>query len=77
MIWDGRYVSIQPVTPRKASATVAPATAARADAAVASQPIGAASLVIATVPVGPSLVAVMPSRGSLMRLQRTARRRQP
>ena len=77
MIWDGRFVSIQPVTPRKASASVAPATAVEAVAAAASQPIGAASLVIATVPVGPSLAAVMPSRGSLMRLRRTARRRLP
>ncbi len=75
MIWDGRFVSIQPVTPRKASASVAPATAVEAVAAAASQPIGAASLVIATVPVGPSLAAVMPSPGSLTRLRRTARRR--
>ena len=75
MIWDGRFVSIQPVTPRKASAADAPATATGVRAAAAAQPIGAASVIIATVPVGPSLAAVMPSRGSLVRLRRTARRR--
>ncbi len=74
MIWDGRYVSIQPVTPTKAAAAATPSLALDGVPKTASGPIGAAILVIARVPVGPSLAAVMPARGSLMRLRRSSRR---
>ena len=74
MIWDGRYISIQPVTPRKAAA--APAATGAVDAAtVASAAIGAASAVIARTPVGRSLVADMPARGSALRMRRGSRAR--
>jgi hypothetical protein len=61
MVWDGRYISIQPVTPKKAAA--APA------ATVAAPAIGAAIAVIARRPVGQSLVADMPARGSAQRVR--------
>jgi hypothetical protein len=72
MIWDGRYISIQPVTPKKAAA--APAATGAVDAATVAAPaVGAAIAVIARTPVGLSLVADMPSRGSAMRLRRRSR----
>lgn len=74
MIWDGRYVSIQPVTPRKSAAAATLRPAVDGVARTASQPIGAAILVIARVPVGSSLAAMMPARGSLMRLRRRSLR---
>ena len=74
MIWDGRYISIQPVTPKKAAAAPT-ATGAVEAATVASAAIGAASAVIARAPVGRSLVADMPARGSALRMRRGSRAR--
>ena len=75
MIWDGRFISVQPVTPRKAATPAASARAAGTVGADASGPIGAAVVVLGRQPVGSSLVAAMPARGSLMRLRRQRGRR--
>ena len=77
MIWDGRFVSVQPVTPRKAASAAAPAGTTGQVAGVASEPVGAAVLVLGRQPVGSSLVAVMPARGTLMRLRRRRRPLRP
>lgn len=77
MIWDGRFVSVQPVTPRKAASAAAPAGTTGQLAGAASQPVGAAVVVLGRLPVGSSLVAVMPARGTLMRLRRRRRPTRP
>lgn len=67
MIWDGRFISVQPVTPRKAASADTLTAATTTVAGVASSPIGAAVLVLGRMPVGSSLVAVMPARRSRTR----------
>jgi hypothetical protein len=67
MIWDGRFISIQPVTPKPAASTAT--TKAAADPA-----IGAASVVLARLSVGPSLAAAVPAKTSI---DRRRRRRRP
>ncbi len=74
MVWDGRYISIQPVTPKKAPAATATGAVGGATAA-ASRPIGAAIAVIARMPVGSSLVGDMPARGSALRVRGRSRAR--
>ena len=74
MIWDGRFVSVQPVTPRKAASTAAPAQIAGQPSDAAAAPVGAAVLVLGRQPVGSSLIAVMPGRATLIRLRRHRRR---
>ncbi len=64
MVWDGRYISIQPVTPKKAAAASATTGVVGAATVAASRPIGAAIAVIARVPVGQSLVGDMPARSA-------------
>jgi hypothetical protein len=65
MVWDGRFISVQPVTPKKADTAAAASTTMIAGAA--PSPIGAAILVLGRMPVGPSLVAVMRLRRSRTR----------
>ena len=73
MIWDGRFISIQPVTPAKAASSETPTRATVEPAGTTPGLVGAAIEVVATMTVGPSLVAVLPARGSLMRLRRRGR----
>ncbi len=72
MIWDGRFVSIQPVTPRKSASA---ATTTSGVATAGSGPIGAAIHVLGRTAVGTSLAAVMPARGFALQLRRRRRRR--
>ena len=75
MVWDGRYISIQPVTPKKAAAASATTAVVGAATAAASRPIGAAIAVIARVPVGQSLVGDMPARSASLRVRGRSRAR--
>jgi hypothetical protein len=75
MVWDGRFVSIQPVTPKKPASAATPSETADAVAGAPAVPIGAAIVVLARASVGSSLFAVMPARGSVMRLRRRRRSR--
>ena len=75
MVWDGRYISIQPVTPKKAAAASATTAVVGAGTVAASRPVGAAIAVIARVPVGQSLVGDMPARGAALRVRGRSRAR--
>jgi hypothetical protein len=67
MIWDGRFISVQPVTPKPAAST---ASSAAASKAAADPAIGAASVVLARLSVGPSLAAAVPATTSSGRRRR-------
>ncbi len=74
MIWDGRFISVQPVTPKPAASATASTVAAKA---AADPAVGAASVVLSRLSVGPSLAAAVPATTSIGRRRRRLGTRGP